>query len=494
MKSSDKERFIRHHNNRVNLRWRSRREEEKKRRYRVPKANERSLSHHRRRLYTHSLILLTAGATAFLVTGLGFTLLPTSEAAPRQDPVTESFLRTDPPTGAGQSEPHAQDTTTLATAKPEALSQESATGSETPNFPLRPSMSLPLSPTPLPEFIEATQAHQPPPVPEPPTGVPYHKYTVQPGDSVTALAESFGVSLEYVLWNNPELSVDPDLLLVGHDLVIPAANGLLHEVKLGDSLSGIAHLYNVDIQRIVDFAPNGLTSTDDVIEGGILLIPEAVPPTAAPVETTVPPTAESPLIVAVSPTPSPEPQPTVIPSPTPTPSPAPEPQTTATPFPTPSPTPPPPAVGTPTPSPDVPTEPPFGITEFIWPFVGPITSCYGEDRGNGIIHRGLDIDGYGRYGEAVVAAASGQVVLVTEQTWGLGGHVSIKHTDGVETVYAHLSGFNVVEGQTVAQGEVVGFIGSTGYSTGDHLHFEVIINGVHVDPLIHLPMTLSCPL
>ena len=505
MNSSEKQRFIRHHNHRVHMRWRSRREE-KKRRSPIAKENEHSLSHHRRRLYTHGLILLAAGSTAFLVAGLGFTLLPTSEAAPQPEPVTERTPRTDPPTGVGQSEPQSQDAITVATPKLGAPSQRNATVSETPKFPLRPSMSLTLSPTPLPEFIEATPANPPPSVSEPTLGVPYHRYTVQTGDSVATLATTFGVSLEYVLWNNPELSVDPNLLLIGHDLVIPAANGLLHEVKLGDSLSGIARFYNVDIQRIVDFAPNGLTSTDSIIEEGILLIPEAVPPTTAPVQTTAPPTPESPLVVAVSPTPPPppepettvapsttpppppEPQPTVAPFPTPIAPPLPEPQPIIAPFPTPSPAPPPPPpVGTPSPSPEVPPEPLLGDTEFIWPFEGPISSCFGEDRGGGVIHHGLDIDGYGRYGEAVVAAAPGQVLLVADQTWGYGGHVIIQHAEGVETLYSHLSGFNVVREQTVAQGEVIGFIGSTGYSTGDHLHFEVRVHGVQVDPLIYLP-------
>ena len=506
MNSSEKQRFIRHHNHRVHMRWRSRREE-KKRRSPIAKENEHSLSHHRRRLYTHSLILLAAGSAAFLVVGLGFTLLPTSEAAPQPEPVTERSPRTDYPTDVGQPEPQPQGSITVATPKPGAPSHSNATGSETPKFPLRPSMSLTLSPTPLPEFVEATPANLTPSDSETILGMPYHRYTVQTGDSVAALAASFGVSLEYVLWNNPELSVDPNLLLIGHDLVIPAANGLLHEVKLGDSLSGIAHFYNVDIQRIVDFAPNGLTSTDNIIEEGILLIPEAVPPTTAPVQTTAPPTPESPLVVAVSPTPPPPPEPetTVAPSPTPPPPPEPEPepeptvapsptpippssppppQPIVTPFPTPSPAPPPPPpVGTPSPSP----EPLLGDTEFIWPFEGPISSCFGEDRGGGVIHRGLDIDGYGRYGEAIVAAAPGQVLLVADQTWGYGGHVIIQHAEGVETLYSHLSGFNVVREQTVVQGEVIGFIGSTGYSTGDHLHFEVRIHGVQVDPLLYLP-------
>jgi murein DD-endopeptidase MepM/ murein hydrolase activator NlpD len=59
--------------------------------------------------------------------------------------------------------------------------------------------------------------------------------------------------------------------------------------------------------------------------------------------------------------------------------------------------------------------------------------------------------------------------------------------EGIETLYAHLASISVSQGQTVSQGEVIGVVGSTGYSTGTHLHFEVIDNGVRVNPLSYLP-------
>lgn len=71
--------------------------------------------------------------------------------------------------------------------------------------------------------------------------------------------------------------------------------------------------------------------------------------------------------------------------------------------------------------------------------------------------------------------------------WGYGHYIIIRHADGSETLYAHLSAIYVSLGQTVAQGEPVGAIGCTGWCTGPHLHFEVRIGGVPVDPLLYLP-------
>ena len=98
----------------------------------------------------------------------------------------------------------------------------------------------------------------------------------------------------------------------------------------------------------------------------------------------------------------------------------------------------------------------------------------------------MDIDAFGRYGAAVVAAASGTVVLATTDS-GLGTHIVIRHADGSETVYAHLSAVYVAQGQSVAQGEQIGAIGCTGYCSGDHLHFELYIGGLAVNPLAYLP-------
>jgi murein DD-endopeptidase MepM/ murein hydrolase activator NlpD len=68
-----------------------------------------------------------------------------------------------------------------------------------------------------------------------------------------------------------------------------------------------------------------------------------------------------------------------------------------------------------------------------------------------------------------------------------GLYVTIAHPDGSETLYAHMSSIAVVQGQAVSQGDVIGYVGCTGYCTGNHLHFELIIDGRQVDPLLYLP-------
>jgi murein DD-endopeptidase MepM/ murein hydrolase activator NlpD len=119
---------------------------------------------------------------------------------------------------------------------------------------------------------------------------------------------------------------------------------------------------------------------------------------------------------------------------------------------------------------------------YIWPAYGNITTYFME---NG--HKGIDIDGFGQYGAPIASVASGQVVLASWSDWGLGYHVIVDHGDGMRTVYAHLSEIWVSQGQYVGQGEAVGALGSTGYSTGPHLHFEMHYYGSVVDPLAYLP-------
>ena len=119
---------------------------------------------------------------------------------------------------------------------------------------------------------------------------------------------------------------------------------------------------------------------------------------------------------------------------------------------------------------------------FIWPLNGNITSYYGPRWGR--MHTGIDIDGTS--GQPVVASKAGRVIVASGYG-GYGNAVVIDHGGGVATLYAHLSGFNVSEGDSVSQGAVVGYVGCTGSCTGDHLHFEVRINGSPVDPLDFLP-------
>ena len=96
------------------------------------------------------------------------------------------------------------------------------------------------------------------------------------------------------------------------------------------------------------------------------------------------------------------------------------------------------------------------------------------------LHTGVDIGA--QYGAKIVAAKSGTVVTATYNN-AYGNYVTINHGGGVATLYAHQSSMAVSAGQYVNEGDVIGYVGSTGYSTGPHLHFEVIINGATTDPL-----------
>jgi murein DD-endopeptidase MepM/ murein hydrolase activator NlpD len=117
----------------------------------------------------------------------------------------------------------------------------------------------------------------------------------------------------------------------------------------------------------------------------------------------------------------------------------------------------------------------------IWPVNGPVVSGFGMRWGR--MHEGIDI-GVG-YGTPIHAAASGTVVF---SGWmgGYGNFVIIDHGGGMATAYGHQSSIAVGGGQSVSQGQVIGYVGCTGHCFGPHLHFEVRINGSPVDPLGYL--------
>ncbi len=98
-------------------------------------------------------------------------------------------------------------------------------------------------------------------------------------------------------------------------------------------------------------------------------------------------------------------------------------------------------------------------------------------------HTGIDI-GVG-YGTPIHAADSGTVIYATWMS-GYGNVIIIDHGNGISTLYAHQSSLAVGMGARVARGQVIGYVGSTGFSTGPHLHFEVRLNGTPVDPLAYL--------
>lgn len=130
-----------------------------------------------------------------------------------------------------------------------------------------------------------------------------------------------------------------------------------------------------------------------------------------------------------------------------------------------------------------------GTGQFIWPVStgGTVTSEYGArsapTAGASTYHRGLDI-GCG-YGDAIVAADSGTVVFAGYGSSG-GNYVMIDHGNGYTTMYLHNSSLAVSAGQTVSQGQVIAYAGSTGVSTGTHCHFSVLVNGSYVNPRDYL--------
>ena len=130
----------------------------------------------------------------------------------------------------------------------------------------------------------------------------------------------------------------------------------------------------------------------------------------------------------------------------------------------------------------------LSILPDLWPTEGGvISSMYGGRTGpiNGGFdwHPGLDIAV--DIGTPVYAAAMGTVEMAG---WngGYGQYVKIRHGNGYESAYGHMSGIAVTTGQQVRKGEIIGFVGSTGYSTGPHLHFEVFVDGENIDPLYML--------
>jgi murein DD-endopeptidase MepM/ murein hydrolase activator NlpD len=131
----------------------------------------------------------------------------------------------------------------------------------------------------------------------------------------------------------------------------------------------------------------------------------------------------------------------------------------------------------------------------MWPVMGPINSGFGEredpvlGNGEGEFHKGVDIGAPD--GTPVHAPADGRIVRAGLGS-GYGREIQIDHGNGVVTLYAHLSGFNVVEGQNVVKGEVIGYVGHSGSRvTGPNLHYEVQIRGSAVNPHKYLRTTLA---
>ncbi len=283
-----------------------------------------------------------------------------------------------------------------------------------------------------------------------PTRERVETYIVRGGDTLWTIADRFGLEPRTIVWAN-NLG-NAEVLGVGQRLIIPPVNGILHRVGPGETLEGIAGKYGVEPGDIRAFAPNGLGGTPP-LPGQELMIPGGRLPAPPPP-------------VAAAPPPPPPPAPAPAPAPAAAPEPAPEP--------------------TPAPAP-APAAPPARATGgFIWPTVGTLTQYFGENPqiyGSGG-HNGIDIANV--QGTPLVAADAGTVIFAGWRG-GLGNAVGIDHGNGFVTWYGHAVRLVAEPGQRVARGQTIAYMGTTGFSTGPHLHFVIVRDGDYVDPLRYLP-------
>jgi len=257
-------------------------------------------------------------------------------------------------------------------------------------------------------------------------------YKVQPGDTIWDIGARFNVGSYSVLWSN---GLDEDAIIKpGQELKVPPVPGTLHAVKADDDLDSIAKKYNVEPAAIVEF--NGIRPGEGLALDKLLVVPGGQLPVVrrAPVVPVAPP------VIIVRP-------------------PA-QPQTAARPQ---------TSVPLPAPAPAAPTG------RFAWPARGLITTYFSG------WHPGIDVAA--AVGTAIGAADGGTVSATGWDSTGYGYRVVINHGNGYSTTYNHLSSIAVRTGQQVGKGTLVGGMGSTGRSSGSHLHFEILRNGSFVNPL-----------
>lgn len=256
-------------------------------------------------------------------------------------------------------------------------------------------------------------------------------YQVSTGDSLFGIAESYDLEPESIMWANTDILNDsPHFLSVNMHLRIPPTDGILYQWKEGDKMDHIAGLYKVDVEAILLFPGNDLDMTNPVIEPGTyIMIPggyRELQPWVVPVQA-----GDNAGVTAKIDGP-----------------------------------------GSCTPSGGF-----YGSGAFAWPAPYP-----GQVSGNDYWGGHQAIDAMCNEGDAIFASDSGVVIYAGPIGGGYGNMVAIDHQNGYLTLYAHLSNWNVPCGQSVSVGQVIGACGSTGNSTGAHLHFEIRQNGGFINP------------
>lgn len=270
-------------------------------------------------------------------------------------------------------------------------------------------------------------------------------YEVQEGDTIFGIAERYNLNPQTILWGNYyTLLDDPHRLAAGQTLNILPVNGTYYEWQDGDGLNGVADFFGVDPEVIVKFEANHLDkatigdyANPNIAPGTWLVIPggeRSFISWSAPVGIT----RENPASAYI--------------------------------------------LG------DGACEPvsggAVGYGTFVWPGVNHFLSGY--DWSPETNHRGIDIAGSA--GMAIFAADAGVVVYSGWNNYGYGNVVIIDHGTGFQTLYAHMSAIYAGCGQSVGQGETIGLFGSTGNSSGPHLHFEIMTSRYgKVNPWDFLP-------
>ncbi|MCJ7695225.1 MAG: M23 family metallopeptidase [Anaerolineaceae bacterium] len=254
-------------------------------------------------------------------------------------------------------------------------------------------------------------------------------YTVQLGDTLFSIAERFGLKPETILWGNRyTLGDDPHTIFQGQQLNILPMDGVLHKWSAGEGLNSVANFYEVTPEDIINYAPNGLNMATigdyidpNIREGAFLIIPGGkgvfTDWRTPRISRDEPATAN--YVGAGACTGS--------------------------------------------------YEGVTGTLNFSWPTTERYLSGYEYSPATN--HYGIDIAG--KLGNAIFAADSGVVVYAGWNDWGFGEMVVIDHGFGWQTLYAHLSVINVGCGQEVYRGDIIAQMGSTGNSSGTHLHFEM---------------------
>ena len=247
-------------------------------------------------------------------------------------------------------------------------------------------------------------------------------YIVHSGDTLPAIAKMFGVTTNTIVWAN---NIKNGKISVGDELVILPISGVEYTVKSGDTLKSIAKKFKGDIDEIAQF--NNISSDTKLAIGDDLIIPDGEMVSVSGSSST-----KSNLTVSSGSSSGGGNSPYFSPR-----------------------------VGTKGPNFAV------SIGSYSRPLIGGVKS-------QGIHgHNGVDLTSY--YGAPILAAATGQVIVARGSGWngGYGSYIVIKHNNGTQSLYAHLSKVGVSVGQTVNQGDEIGNMGSSGDSTGTHLHFEI---------------------